>query len=270
MSNDQLLQGAVLGFLQGLTEFLPISSSAHLIVMPWGLGWSPLGLRFDVVLHLGTLLSVLIYFRKDWWRLVRHYTTPLRGGQRQPAEPLSLALILGTLPSVLLGGFFFPLVEEYLRGPLVAAAALALFGLILFGADRRGKKDRSLEGIRWQDALLVGVAQALAFIPGVSRSGVTVSAALLLGLKRPEAARFSFLLSAPVIALAGVSQLYSPNLPESAQGVAGLTFLLGVSCSFISGFLCIKYFLRFLERRTLLAFVAYRLLLSAFIFALAA
>ncbi len=168
-----------------------------------------------------------------------------------------------------MGGFFFPVIEEYLRGPLVVAAALALFGLILFWADRRSRKDRSLEGIRWRDALLVGIAQTLAFIPGVSRSGVTVSAALLLGLKRPDAARLSFLLSAPVIAFIGASQLYSMPPPESAHGTTGLTFLLGVSCSFISGFLCIKYFLRFLEKRTLLAFVAYRLLLSAFIFALA-
>ena len=146
MSNDQLLQGAVLGFLQGLTEFLPISSSAHLIAMPWIVGWSPLGLRFDVMVHLGTLLSVLIYFRKDWWSLVRHYTMPLWGGPRRPAEPLSVALLLGTLPCVLVGGFFFPVIEGYLRGPLVAAAALALFGLILFWADRRGRKDRSLGG----------------------------------------------------------------------------------------------------------------------------
>ena len=182
---------------------------------------------------------------------------------------MSVFLLPGTLPCLLVGGFIFPVIEEYLRGPLVAAAALALFGLILFWADRRSRKDRSLEGIRRRDALLVGIAQTLAFIPGVSRSGVTVSAALLLGLKRPDAARLSFLLSAPVIALAGASQLYSMPPPESAHGTAGLTFLLGVSCSFISGFLCIKYFLRFLEKRTLLAFVAYRLLLSAFIFALA-
>ncbi len=270
MSNDQLMQGAVLGFLQGLTEFLPISSSAHLIVIPWILGWSSLGLRFDVMVHLGTLLSVLIFFRGDWWRMIRHYASRLGGGPRRPAEPLSVALLLGTLPCVLVGHFFFPVIKEYLRGPLVAATALALFALILFWADRRSGKDRSVEGIRWRDALFIGIAQTLAFIPGVSRSGVTVTAALLLGLKRPEAARFSFLLSAPVIALAGASELYSLAAAEAAPGSAGLTFLLGVSCSFISGFLCIKYFLRFLERRTLLAFVAYRLLLSAFIFALAA
>ncbi len=269
MPNDQLLQAAVLGFLQGLTEFLPVSSSAHLIVMPWILGWSPLGVRFDVMVHLGTLLAVLVYFRKDWWSLVHHFTMPLREGPRQPAEPLAVALLLGTLPSVLVGGFFFPVIKEYLRGPLVAAAALALFALILFWADLRGRKNRSLEGIRRRDAVLVGIAQTLAFIPGVSRSGVTVTAALLLGLKRPDAARFSFLLSAPVIALAGASQFSSLMPPESAPATASLTFLLGVSCSFISGFLCIKYFLRFLERRTLLAFVAYRLLLSASIFALA-
>ncbi len=269
MSNDQLVQAAVLGFLQGLTEFLPISSSAHLIVIPWIMGWSPMGLRFDVMVHLGTLLSVLIFFRRDWWRLIRHYTSPFWGGPWRPAEPLSVALLLGTLPCVLVGHFFFPVIEKYLRGPLLAATALALFGLILLWADRRSQKDRSVEGIRWQDALLIGIAQTLAFIPGVSRSGATVTAALLLGLKRPEAARFSFLLSAPVIALAGVSQFYALTA-EPEPGGAGLAFLLGVSCSSISGFLCIKYFLRFLERRTLLAFVAYRLLLSAFIFALAA
>ena len=109
-----------------------VSSSAHLIVMPWILGWSPLGVRFDVMVHLGTLLAVLIYFRKDWWSLVHHFTMPLREGPRQPAEPLAGALLLGTLPSVLVGGFFFPVIKEYLRGPLVAAAALALFALILF------------------------------------------------------------------------------------------------------------------------------------------
>lgn len=267
MSNDQLLQAAVLGFLQGLTEFLPVSSSAHLIVLPWILGWSPLGLRFDVMVHLGTLLAVLIYFRRDWWNLVHHFAMTLGGGPRQPAEPLSVALLLGTLPCVLVGGVFFPVIKEYLRGPLVAAVALALFGLILFWADRRGRKDRSLQGIGRRDAVLVGIAQTLAFLPGVSRSGVTVTAALLLGLKRPDAARFSFLLSAPVIALAGASQFYVLT-PSESEGTAGLAFLLGVSCSSVSGFLCIKYFLRFLEGHTLLAFVAYRLLLSAFIFAL--
>ncbi len=153
MLNDQLLQGAFLGLLQGLTEFLPISSSAHLIVIPWMMGWSPLGLRFDVMLHLGTLLAVLMFFRRDWWRLIRHYAAPFLGGPRQPAEPLSVALLVGTLPCILVGHFFFPVIEEFLRGPLVAATALAVFGLILFWADRRSGKDRSLEGIRWRGRL---------------------------------------------------------------------------------------------------------------------
>ena len=268
MRDNGLLQGVVLGFLQGLTEFFPISSSAHLIVVPWLLEWSPMGLAFDVMVHLGTLLSVLIYFRRDWWRLIQHYTSPLRRKQSEQSEPLSLALILGTLPCVLVGGLLAPLIEEHLRGPLVAATALSVFGLILLWADRSGSKERSLDAIHWRDGLLVGIAQILAFIPGVSRSGITVSAALLLGLKRPDSARFSFLLAAPVIALAGISQLYSLFSAEGEMGIPGLTLLLGVSCSSISGFLCIKYFLRFLEKGTLLAFVAYRLLLSAFIFAL--
>lgn len=275
MFDNALWQSIVLGILQGLTEFLPISSSAHLILVPWLLGWRPMGLTFDVALHAGTLLAVVVYFRRDLVELVRGFLAWLKrrihrrtqGEETQVSPSLALAILVGTLPAAAVAGLAGEQIEYYLRSPIVTVFTLTSFGLLLWLADRRGRHLRSIADISVIDGLIVGAAQTLALIPGVSRSGVTISAALFLGLRRPDSARFSFLLGTPVIILAALKGAYDV-WRETDPGFSATPFILGIMVSFLSGFLCIKYFLRFLQSRTYAAFVVYRWLLACCILAL--
>ncbi len=268
MISEQTLQAILLGILQGLTEFLPVSSSGHLILVPWMLGWQPLGLIFDIMVHIGTLLAVLVYFRREWKQILVAAFKRLCGRSRSRNSFLMDAILLGTIPAVVAGGLLKQVIEEYLRTPTVTASCLGIFGFLLWWADRRGAKNRSLRSLTRKDGILIGLAQALALMPGVSRAGITLSAGLALGLNRSDAARFAFLLSAPIMALAGAAAVYEllSARTAAAAGLADSALLLGVSSSFVSGILCIRFFLRFLERRTLLPFVAYRFLLAAVIF----
>lgn len=269
MISGQTLQGILLGILQGLTEFLPVSSSGHLILVPWILGWQPLGLIFDIMVHVGTLLAVLVYFRREWRQMSVLAVKRWLGRSRNRTSVLMDAIVLGTVPAAVAGGLLKPFIEEYFRTPMTTAFCLGLFGLVLWWTDRRGSGNRSLRSLTRKDGVLIGVAQALALMPGVSRAGITLSAGLALGLNRSDAARFAFLLSAPVMGLAGaaaVHELISARTAATGVGVADSTLLLGVLSSFVSGILCIRFFLRFLERRTLLPFVVYRFLLAVVIF----
>ncbi len=256
---SETAQAVVLGILQGLTEFLPISSSAHLILLPWLMGWKPLGLVFDVMLHAGTLLAVLVYFRREWREVAASAWFRVAGGLRPGSSvPMVDALAVGTLPAIVVALLARDFIENYARVPIVTVFTLAGFGLLLAWADRRRQGDRSLDQIRLRDGLLVGVAQSLALVPGVSRSGITITAALLLGFSRRDSAKFSFLLTGPIIALGAADGVL--ELILSGDDGAGLSVLVsGVAVSFVTGFLCIKYFLRFLEKRGLLPFVMYRL-----------
>lgn len=265
---DPIGQAIILGILQGLTEFLPISSSAHLLLLPWIAGWQPMGLAFDVMLHVGTLLALLAYFRRDWLELGKGSLRLLSCRESNPHGGLIAALVLGTLPALAVGWLFKDFIQGHLRHPLVTVVTLSAFGLLLLYADHLGDRKRTLAAVHWGDGLWVGAAQALALVPGVSRSGVTITAALFLGLTRTDSARFSFLLSTPIVALIGAKQTYDLLESGPAVGEIGLAMTLGVIFSFLSGFLCIKYFLRFLSTRTYLPFVVYRLLLAAFIFTL--
>ena len=264
MLEHESWQAALLGILQGATEFLPISSSAHLLLMPWLLGWQPLGLTFDVLVHGGTLAALLIYFRKDWKDLSRQSLRELMNQSTHQSRLLS-ALVIGTLPAVLVGWLLEGAIVTYLRSPAVVVVTLSGFGLILWWADRRGSQARGLGEVSLWDGLLVGMAQALALIPGVSRSGVTISAALLLGLSRADAARFSFLLGTPILAAATGRSLFGLWRTGNGAEHPVLPLLIGVLFSLSSGYLCIRYFLRFLETRTYRPFVVYRLVLAAFI-----
>ena len=264
MLEHESWQAALLGILQGVTEFLPISSSGHLLLVPWLLGWAPLGLTFDVLVHGGTLAAVLIYFIKEWKQLSRQ---SLRGLVNQSTEQARLlgALVVGTLPAVLVGWRLEGVIVAYLRSPEVVVVTLSGFGLVLWWADQRGSQARELGSLGVREGLLVGMAQALALIPGVSRSGVTISAALLLGVSRADAARFSFLLGTPLLMAATGRSLYGLWQAGSGAQYAILPLLIGVIFSFSSGYLCIRYFLRFLQTRTYRPFVVYRLVLAAFI-----
>ena len=276
MLDNTLWQSVVLGILQGLTEFLPISSSAHLILVPWLLGWEEMGLTFDVALHAGTLLAVVVYFRRELIELIQGFLAWLKGRiTREPlSEPtqaparLALAILIGTIPAAIVAGLAGDEIESYMRSPLVTVFTLAFFGLILWLADRRGRHIRRIDDISLMDGFIVGVAQTLALVPGVSRSGITITAALFLGVKRADSARFSFLLGTPVIVLAALKGAYDVWRHFDDAGFSATPFILGIIVSALSGFLCIKYFLRFLQNRTYLPFVVYRWLLACCILAL--
>lgn len=276
------LQAIVLGIVQGLTEFLPVSSSAHLILVPWLLNWDDpviTSLPFDLALHLGTLLAVLTFFANDWVRLIRAGVASLveRKIGDDPDRRLAWLIVLASVPGAIVGALAESKVEEIFHAPneplaqwavIAIAIVIALLGLALFIAERVARHVRDMTRMTFLDALLIGASQALAIFPGVSRSGATITAGLFLGLKRDDAARFSFLLSAPIIAGAGLKSLYDV-LKESQAGGLGadgiLLYGVGFLASAVTGFLAIKLLLQYLRRNSTDIFVYYRWALAAFI-----
>ncbi len=259
-----LIQIVVLALLQGLTEFLPISSSAHLILVPVLTGWQDQGLAFDVAVHIGTLIAIVWYFRHELIAMAQDWGRSLNGGKTTANSRLAWAVLLGTIPAGLAGLAFKDFIETSLRSPLVIATTTILFGLLLWWADAHGRRERDEHTLTWRDVLLVGCAQALALIPGTSRSGITMTAALMLGLTREGAARFSFLLSVPIILLAGGFKTL--DLLQMEGAVDWLALILGTLLSAVSAYLCVHLFLKALERIGMLPFVIYRLLLGVFLF----
>lgn len=258
-----LLQILILAIVQGVTEFLPISSSAHLILVPILTDWEDQGLAFDVAVHVGTLSAVIIYFREDIARMLSAWSSSLVTFDLTPDAKLAWAIGFGTIPVGLAGLFFKDFIEVSLRSPLVIAATTIVFGMLLWVADRYGERLRNIYDVKWPDVLLIGISQALALIPGTSRSGATMTMALFLGFSRDAAARFSFLLSIPVILLAGA--LLTKDLLESSAPIDWTALLLGAVLSGISAWVCIHYFLKFLSRIGMLPFVVYRLVLGVFL-----
>lgn len=259
-----LLHIVLLALLQGLTEFLPISSSAHLILLPKLSGWSDQGLAFDVAVHVGTLSAVVWYFRGEVSKMLRDWVASLVVRKHVGDSHLAWAVGFGTIPVGLAGLLFQDVVETTLRSPMVIAWATLVFGLLLWWADVQGKRERDEHSIGWRDVLVIGVAQAVALIPGTSRSGITMTAGLMMGLTRAGAARFSFLLSIPVIVLAG--GLNTIELVQSSHPVDWTALGLGAAFSAISAYICIHLFLKMLERIGMLPFVIYRLALAAVLF----
>jgi undecaprenyl-diphosphatase len=267
-----LYQAVVLAIVQGLTEFLPISSTAHLWLVPWLLKWNDPGLTFDVALHAGTLVAVLAYFWRYWVEMARMAAGLGEGGMEAPnagarghsartdlqQNPRLLwYLVIATIPAALAGWRFEHAAEEQLRSPIIVGVALIAIALFMWAGDWLGKRERDLGHVGFLDALLVGVAQALAVIPGVSRSGVTMTAGLFRRMKRDTAARFSFLLSTPVIAGAALKK----GLEIRHAGLSPdmrLPFLGGALVSALVGYLVIAVLIRYLERRTFKVFVVYR------------
>ncbi|MBE3587123.1 MAG: undecaprenyl-diphosphate phosphatase [Thermoanaerobacteraceae bacterium] len=253
-------QAAILGLVQGLGEFLPISSSAHLVLVPWLMGWRYEGLTFDVALHMGTLVAVVAYFWRDW--LILLHDGLLR---RRTAEGrLFWYLVIATIPGALFGYLFEAQAETTFREPLLIGAMLMVMGIILYLADTRCLAGKDLEQVGLGESLWIGISQALAIIPGVSRSGITMAAGRIAGLDRETAARFSFLMSTPIILGAGVMQL-----PKLTPADLNLPFITGVVVSAIVGFLSIGFLLRYLTRRSFGLFVWYRLILGLVVIVLA-
>nr|VFK38926.1 MAG: undecaprenyl-diphosphatase [Candidatus Kentron sp. TC]VFK54474.1 MAG: undecaprenyl-diphosphatase [Candidatus Kentron sp. TC] len=257
-------QAITLALLQGLTEFLPVSSSAHLILIPHFLDWPDQGLAFDVAVHVGTLIAVVGYFRRELARMGRDAYRSALYRRRIGASRLAWGVIFGTVPVGLVGWILNRLGTDFLREPLIIASATTFFALVLWWADRRGTRNRGEHTLSWLDILVIGLAQTLAFIPGTSRAGITLTAGLSLGLTRAGAARFSFLLAIPVIMLAG--GLTGIDAWNDRATIAWAPLLSGTILSAISAYLGIHYFLRLLERVGPLPFIIYRLLLGMFLF----
>ena len=253
-------QELILALIQGLTEFLPISSSAHLILFPQLAGWADQGLAFDVAVHVGTLTAVVFYFRQELALMGRDWARSIATRQQTAESRLAWGVLLGTIPVGLFGLLFKDVIETSLRSPLVIAYATIGFGLLLWWADARGRRQRDEHSLTLGDILFIGLAQAMALIPGASRSGITITAGLMLGLTRPAAARFSFLLSIPVITLAGL--LSMKDLIEGETALAWGDFALGAATAGVTAYLCIHFFLKLLDRIGMLPFVIYRLLLG--------
>ena len=257
------LQAVVLAIVQGITEFLPISSSAHLILVPRFLGWQDQGLVFDIATHVGSLLAVLVYFRRDLARLAAA-TPRLRTPEAlQPGtDPfLLLGLLVGTIPAAVAGLLLSDFVAGRARDPLLIAGTAIGFGLLLGIADRTARRERDLDGIGWRHVVLVGIFQAMALIPGTSRSGATMTAGLFTGLTRHAAARFSFLLSVPVGLLVTAKEVVD-LASGKGEGIGAVPLLLGFGVSAITSFAVIAWLLRWLQRRSLTVFVVYRVLLG--------
>jgi undecaprenyl-diphosphatase len=255
------IQIIVLAVVQGLTEFLPISSSGHLVLVPYLVDWTDQGLAFDVAVHFGSLLAVVAFFREDIAGLLRGGVQLLGGDVKSPQPYMALAIGLGAIPAAIAGLLFASWIEANLRDPSIIVYTLAGYGVLMALADRYARRERGIAEVRIRDALLIGIAQALALVPGTSRSGITITAGRLLGFERQDAARFSFLLSAPVILLATLFK--GAELILGDTPVAWSELALGVVVSAIVAYLSIEFFMRFVTRIGLAPFAIYRLALAA-------
>lgn len=256
----------LIALIQGLTEFLPVSSQAHLVLMAWLTGADYQGLDFDIILHAGTLLAVVVYFRRELLAMAGAWWVQLRGGGASADARLAWCIVIGTVPAVVAGFLLKDAAESQLRAGWIMGVALVGFGLLLGWADWRFRGQRGEYGLGWRHALIIGLAQALALIPGTSRSGITITAALMLGLSREASARFSFLLSIPVIA--GATVLGLNDLAASEIQTPWDLLLFGFVVAALSAYVCIHYFLAFIQRIGMQPFVAYRVILGGVLLAL--
>jgi undecaprenyl-diphosphatase len=259
------LQAIVLALVQGLSEFLPISSSGHLVLVPYFFGWPDQGLAFDVAVHVGTLFAVVAYFRRELVAMTRAWFGSLAGRGMTPDARLAWCVIVGTIPVGIVGLAFGDLIEENLRNPVFVATTLTFFGVLMWLADRFGPSKRDESSIGWRDALLIGCAQALALMPGTSRSGVTMTMGRTLGMTRESSARFSFLLAVPGIGMAGAYEGLKLVTGE-ANGTSWGVIALGVAVSAVTGYLCIAWLLRIINRIGLGPFAIYRFLIAGLLF----
>jgi undecaprenyl-diphosphatase len=259
-----LVEAIVLAVVQGLSEFLPISSSGHLVLVPHFFGWPDQGLAFDVAVHVGTLLALLLYFRRELTAMALAWARSL-GGKHDRDSRLAWQILVGTVPVGLVGLCFGDYIEHHLRQPLFVAGTLTVFGLLMYAADRFSRGTRDEYGLSWPQAIAIGIAQALALMPGTSRSGVTMTAGRALGLSRSGAARFSFLLAVPGIGAAGVYE--GMKLLAADAPVDWTPIVTAMLLAALSGIACIHFLIRFIERIGLLPFTIYRLMLAVVIVA---
>ncbi len=261
----EYLSSGLLAFIQGATEFLPISSSAHLVILPHFFGWRDQGLAFDIAVHVGTLTASLTYFRDDIRKILVAWLRSFSRRENSREAKTGWFIVIASVPVAVAGVLFHGFVENELRSPFVIGSATVIFALLLWYADRFRRGGRTLDSMNWKDAMLIGMGQAVALIPGTSRSGITITVGLLLGLSRKESAKFAFLLAIPAITMAGGWQLLV--LAASDSVTDWLLFAYSVVISAVVAYLCIHYFLQFIERVGMMPFVLYRLVLGVAIFA---
>jgi len=267
-----LFQSIILGILQGLTEFLPISSSGHILILPALLGWEDPGAAFTAVIQLGTEAAVLIYFRRDLWDIARTWLASLRRPElrRDLNARMGWYLIIATIPISILGLAFQDQIETAARNLWIVGSMLIVFGLILGLADRVGSRERTVGQLSFRDGALIGLAQSLALIPGVSRSGATISAGLFLGLDRRAAARFAFLLAIPAVVLSGFYELYKLLSGKEHFGEPMLNIAVATVVAFVVGYAVIAWLLRYLTTHSMAVFVWYRVIVGAGVLTLTA
>jgi len=267
-----LVEAIVLGIVQGITEFLPISSTGHLRIVPAFMGWDDPGAAFTAVTQLGTMAAVLLYFRADLARIGRAWLRSLRNPEirRELDARMGWYILLGTIPIGIFGLAFKDQIETGARDLYLIGVALIVLGLVLLLAEKIGTRERSMEQIKARDGVVVGFAQALALIPGVSRSGATITAGLFLGFDRTAAARFSFLLSVPAVVLSGLLELASIVTGEEATHVGASALIVATLAAFVSGYWAIAFLLRYLTTHSTIVFVVYRIVLGALVLALTA
>lgn len=253
------IEALIYGVIQGVTEFLPVSSSGHLVLLPWFLGWEDPGLAFDVALHWGTLFGVVVYFRKDLLEIIRGWFGSFTG-KRDPINILPWQIGVATVPAAMAGFFLEKQAESIFRSPWVIAGTLAGVAILLFLSDRLKKDRTELSALTWTQALLIGCAQAFAIVPGVSRSGITMTAALFLSLNRSGAVRFSFLLSIPIILGAGILEL-----GYFVKSIGNPVFLTGILAAALSGYAAISFLVHYVREKSFTPFVIYRIALAAII-----
>ena len=265
-----ILQAILLGIVQGLTELLPVSSSAHLMLLPPLLGWDSLGLTFDVALHTGTTLAILGYFGRDLWSIADAFLRRRTGDEARSRRLLGGSILLSCLPAGIVGLLLEEQIETVFRSPAVAGINLLVFGVILFLADHYGRRVRTLVQLGWRDALFIGLLQTAALVPGVSRSGITITAGRLKAFQRSDAARFSFLMISPIVAGATAKEFFDLFQTLSTAGRLQvffqeelILFTAGTLAAFLTGLAVIRYFLRFLQRFPLDGFIVYRILFGA-------
>jgi undecaprenyl-diphosphatase len=265
-----LLEAIVLGIAQGLTEFLPISSTGHLRIIPAFAGWEDPGAAFTAVTQLGTMAAVLLYFRKDLARIVSAWLRSLRDPSVRSTLDARLGwyILLGTIPIGIFGLLFKDQIETGARDLYLIGVALIVLGLILLAADQLGRRTRVIESITARDGIVMGLAQALALIPGVSRSGSTITAGLFLNFDRTAAARFSFLLSVPAVVLSGLLELSSIASGEEGEHVGAAELIVATVLAFVTGYLSIAFLLRWLTSHSMTIFVVYRVVLGALVLTL--
>jgi len=253
-----IVQSVVLGLAQGLGEFLPISSSAHLVLVPWFFRWTDPGLTFDVALHVGTLVAVVLYFWRDWWQLIIKGFTDVRSAKGR----LFWYLAAASVPGAAAGYLLEKKAETIFRSPVLIATMLIVMGILLYWADRRSAKNVAIEDITFGTSILIGISQALAIIPGVSRSGITITTGLLMGVTREDAARFSFLLSAPIIL--GAAMVKLPHVISNSSMIT-VSFIIGMLVSCVTGIVSIGFLLRYVQTKNFLPFAWYRFMLGALV-----